>query len=175
MKSEEGNPKIILPTASAAMETAEPDIGGKSESGCYSRCAHEGIRETSGPRCSSQALQDRYPRLANTVSELGLMVSCVEPTASTQRIFGCFLGTWNSFLQEALYHPKDIGVPSTFRGGMAAWLGVRVFRMVEVFTGFCMPCVPPEAGAKSHRASVLYCELTIGGLGMWRKRVVLRN
>lgn len=113
--------------------------------------------------------------LQSTVSELGLMVSCVEPTASTKRIFGCFLGTWNSFLQEALYHPKDIGVPSTFRGGMAAWLGVRVFRMVEVFTGFCMPCVPPEAGAKSHRASVLYCELTIGGLGMWRKRVVLRN
>ena len=42
-----------------------------------------------------------------------------------------------------------------------------------------MPCVPPEAGAEKHTASVLYHELAIfqplivGGFDTWRKRLVL--
>ena len=44
-----------------------------------------------------------------------------------------------------------------------------------------MDCVPLESGAKTHTASVLYCELAtvipwvVGGLGRWRMCLVLLN
>ena len=44
-----------------------------------------------------------------------------------------------------------------------------------------MACVPLESGVKTHRASVLYCELAtvmpwmVSGLGRWRMWLVLLN
>ena len=122
----------------AAPRTAEPERGAKSESGCSSRCPHEGASVPSGPRCRS--------RLS------WLRASSKAPKLHAQAWGGCCL-----FFGRHSKHPQDFSgvswapgtlssktptcqaegtcVPSGRGGGLAAWLGGRVFGMLEAFPG----------------------------------------
>ena len=102
-----------------------------------------------GPKCISRA--------AGSGSVFGWMVFWAEPTASTQRFGVVFWapGTLCSRMPQAMLMPSAFDVDQQ-PGCMALCL-----ECLRDSLGFSMPDVPPEAGAKTHRTSMLNCELAI--------------
>ena len=89
--------------------------------------------------------------------------------------WSCFLGGWDSLLQDASCQAEDRGVSS---GCVVGWPPGWVAACSECMRdslGFGMPCTPLDVCAEAHTASVLNHELTIfkcltiRGLGMCRE------
>ena len=96
-------------------------------------------------------------------SALGLMACGAEPeppTASTQRMCGCFLVPRDSLLQDTSCQVDGTGVslPDLEVDGQPGWVAVGV-KFLKHFLGFGVPWVPLEAGTQTHTASGLDREL----------------
>ena len=85
------------------------------------------------------------------------MVVLVEPPASTQR-FGMAFQALVTLLQDASCQADGTGVPSGFGGGLAAWLDASGLECLKHSLGFGMPCVPLEAGPKTHTQHWFFIE-----------------
>ena len=59
-------------------------------------------------------------------------------------VFGCFLGTWYSLLQDASCPAEDQGVALAFDVDWQPCWGAVCCECLRDSLGFRMPCVPPE-------------------------------